>query len=134
MWGLQYDPHGERYNLLAETFKKRTGANIEVQPLEDLSDTKVLTAMAAGEPPDVVCYMGVHSAALIKNKAILPVDDTVFSSVGLNVSKWWRPGAIGAYYYDGKHYGIPVEDNWDGYNVCGRIDLIEEASEEAKAL
>ena len=134
LWGLQYDPHVERYEILAETFQKRTGAKVEVQPQEWPIDQKVMAAMAAGAPPDVICWMGVHSAPIIRQKGVVPIDDVVFDAVGLAVEKWWRPGAIGAYFHDGKHYGVPVEDNWDGYNVCGRIDLIEQASDEAKAL
>lgn len=134
LWGLQYDPHVDRYNVLAETFTRRTGCEVEVQPQGWPIDEKVMTSMAAGSPPDVICWMGVASAPIIRQKGILPVDELVFEPLGLVVDKWWRPGAIGAYFYDGKHYGIPVEDNWDGYNVAGRIDLIAEASDEAKAL
>jgi ABC-type glycerol-3-phosphate transport system substrate-binding protein len=134
LWGLEYDPHIERYHILADTFTKRTGCAVEVQPQGWPIDEKVMTSMAAGAPPDVICWMGVVSAPVIRQQAILPIDDIVFDSLGLDVDKWWRPGAIGAYFHDGQHYGVPVEDNWDGYNVAGRIDLIEQASDEAKAL
>ena len=134
LWGLQYDPHVERYNILAETFSKRTGAKVTVQPQEWPIDAKVMAALAAGTPPDVICWMGVQSAPIVRQQAILPIDDVVFSSLGLNVKKWWMPGAIGAYYGEGQHWGVPVEDNQCGYTVTARIDLIEQAGDAAKAL
>jgi ABC-type glycerol-3-phosphate transport system substrate-binding protein len=134
LWGLQYDPHVGRYEELAATFEKRTGAEVEVQPQAWPVDQKVMTSMAAGSPPDVVCFMGVHSAPIIRQKGILPIDDLIFDPLGIDVDKWWRPGAIGAYFHDGQYYGVPVEDNWDGYNVAGRLDLIAEAGSGAEAL
>jgi ABC-type glycerol-3-phosphate transport system substrate-binding protein len=134
LWGLQYDPHIERYNILAKTFEQRTGAQVTVQPQEWPIDAKVMAAMAAGSPPDVICWMGFVSEPVIRQKAIVPLEDEVFSPLGIDINKWWRPTAIGAYTYENHYYGVPVEDEWDGYNVCGRIDMIENASTEAKAL
>lgn len=134
LWGLQYDPHVERYKLLAQAFKKRTGAEVTVQPQEDLAP-KILASMAAGNPPDVVCMIGIGSAQLWKQKAMLPIDQEVFQILRIDMEKWWRPGAIGAFRWtDGKHYGVPVEDNWVGYTVTSRKDLIEKASADAKEL
>lgn len=134
LWGLQYDPHVERYHLLANEFKKLTGAEVTVQPQEELVP-KILASLAAGNPPDVVCMIGVGSAQLWKQKAMLPIDELVFQTLRIDMDKWWRPGAIGAYkWVDGKHYGVPVEDNWVGYTVTSRKDLIEKAGADAKAL
>jgi ABC-type glycerol-3-phosphate transport system substrate-binding protein len=134
LWGLDYDPHVERYGVLAETFTKRTGCEVKVEPQAWPIDEKIMAVMAAGAPPDAVCWMGKMLGPLIAQDAVLPVDDLVFDAVGLDVDKWWRPGAIGAYVFDGQHWGVPVEDNNNGYAVCGRIDLIAEASDTAKEI
>ena len=134
LWGLEYDPHIERYEILADTFEKRTGATVEVQPQAWPIDEKVMTAMAGGTPPDVICWMGFVSEPIIRQKGILPIDDLVFAPLGLDSDEYWFPGAIGAYTFEGAHYGVPVENEWDGYTVTGRIDLVEEAGDEAAAL
>ena len=134
LWGIQYDPHVERYKLLGQTFEKRTGAKVDVQPQEGDLGAKFMSASAAGTAPDVVCYMGISTPPLVRQKAILPIDTEVFTPLGIDVEKWWRPGAIGAYTGDGQHWGVPHEDNWDGYTVTTRSDLVEAAGDGAKAL
>jgi len=133
MWGIPYDPHVERYEILADTFSKRTGVEVEVQPQENFGDA-VMGSLAAGTPPDVICYMGKSTPPLVVQGALRPVDEIAFEPLGLDVDRWWRPGSIGCYAFEGKHWGIPTEDNWDGYNVAGRIDLIAQASDAAQAI
>jgi ABC-type glycerol-3-phosphate transport system substrate-binding protein len=133
LWGLQYDPHVERYGLLAETFEKRTGAKVEVQPQPSPFEA-YMTAAAAGTPPDCMCMMGLHSHNLIRQQAIVPVKDAIFDPLGLDIDKWWRPGSIGCYIADGQYWGVPTEDNWCGYNVATRIDLIEQVGGEAQEI
>jgi ABC-type glycerol-3-phosphate transport system substrate-binding protein len=134
LWGLQYDPHVERYKELAKLFTQHTGATVDLQPQEWPIDEKIMAAMAAGTPPDVVCWMGVQSVPLIKQKALVDLGDLVFKPIGLDVEKWFRPGAIGAYNQDGKYWGVPVEDNGDGYSVSARIDLIRDLDESAQTI
>jgi hypothetical protein len=134
LWGLEYDPHIERYGILAETFTKRTGAAVEVQPQGWPIDDKVMTAMAAGAPPDVICWMGFVSEPIIRQEGILPIDELIFDPLGLDSGKYWFPSAIGAYEFEGRPYGVPVENEWDGYTVTGRLDLIEAAGAEAAEL
>src|SRR5215475_8953974 len=52
LWGLQYDPHVERYNLLTEDFEKKAGAKMAVQPQSGDLAGKLLAAVAAGTGPD----------------------------------------------------------------------------------
>ena len=119
LWGLQYDPHIERYRILAQTFSDHTGATVEVQPQGWPLDQKIMTALALGTGPDVVCWMGVQSVPIIKQQSVVAVDDLNFKPLGLDVKKWFRPGASGAYFQDGKYWGVPVEDNGDGFSVTG---------------
>lgn len=133
IWGITYDPHVERYELLAEKFEKRTGAKVSVEPQDNLNDA-LLSSLAAGDPPEIVCYMGKNTPPLITQGALVPIDDVAFNPLGIDVDAWWRPGAIGAYRFRDQHWGVPVEDNWDGYNVTGRIDLIGEASTAAQEI
>ncbi|MHB0859439.1 MAG: substrate-binding domain-containing protein [Anaerolineae bacterium] len=134
LWGLKYDPHIDRYNVLAETFNRRTGATVAVEPQDWPIDEKVMTAMAAGSAPDVICWMGYVSEPVFSQKAVAPIGEAVFDPLGIDSNKWWFPGGIGPYTYEGEYYGVPVENEWDGYTVTGRIDLIQEAGADAQAL
>ncbi len=134
LWGLQYDPHVERYHMLADAFEKKTGAKATVEPQEWPLETKVLAAAAANTLPDVVCVMGKMSVPLFQQQVVLPIDDVVFSDAGVDPNKFFTPGSIGAYFWDGKHYGVPLEDNCVGMAAAVRTDWLEEAGDSAKAL
>jgi ABC-type glycerol-3-phosphate transport system substrate-binding protein len=133
LWGLQYDPHIDRYKELIKLFTAHTGANVDLQPQPWPLDQPVMAALAAGTPPDVICWMGKMLPPLIRQKAVVAIDD-LFSTIGLNVDKWFRPGASGAYLTDGKYWGVPVEDNGDGFSVSARIDLIRDADKDSQAI
>ncbi len=134
LWGLQYDPHVERYNMLAEAFFKETGASATVEPQPWPLETKVLAGAAANVLPDVVCVMGKSSVPLFQQQVIVPIDEAVFEHVGLDTDEFFSPGSIGAYFWDGKHYGVPIEDNCVGMAAAVRTDWLEEAGDAAKAL
>lgn len=133
MWGLNYAPHVDRYKRLADEFKKLTGATVEVQPQDD-PGTKMLTAMAGGNVPDVLCYLGRASGTFVGQKGILSIDDSVLNPLQINAEKWWIPEGIQSFQYpDGKHYGVPIESS-PMLTVTCRTDLIQEAGADAQAL
>lgn len=127
LWGLQYDPHVERYQMLGEAFTELTGAEVVVQPQPgEERATRILAAIAGGTSPDVVCELGAASGRFWTMGLMMPIDDEVYGALGIDMEQWWFPGAIGAFHWtDGQHYGVPTEDNNAGYAVASRIDLIE---------
>lgn len=133
-WGLQYDPHVERYHMLADAFEEKTGAQAVIEPQAWPLETKVIASMAAGTVPDVTCIMGKQLVPLLEQGALVPMEEDVFAPAGINPDEFFNPGAIGAFFYDGQHWGIPVEDNNVGQAVGVRTDWIEEAGGDAMAL
>nr|HMN31615.1 substrate-binding domain-containing protein [Caldilineaceae bacterium] len=134
LWGLEYDPHIERYHMLADAFLKKTDVQAVIEPQAWPIEVKVIAAMAAGTVPDVTCIMGKQLVPLLQQKAIIPMEDEVFAPTGIKLEEFFNPGAIGAYFYDGKYWGIPVEDNNVGFMVGVRTDWVEEAGADAQAL
>ena len=134
IWGLQYDPHVEAYQRLADHFEAHTGAVATIEPQGWPIETNVITGIAAGIVPDVVCIMGKQIVPLIKEDAILAIDDLVYDAVGVDVDTWFGPVGLQAYQYDGKTYGVPTEGNCVSGITNARHDFIDECSDEIREL
>jgi len=134
LWGLQYDPHVERYNALADAFFAKTGNKANIQPQAWPLETKLLAALTAGTQPDTVCVMGIVSGPLFAQKAVLELDDVVYAAAGVDPQEFFYPEAIQAYTWDGHYMGVPLESNQVGQSVGTRYDYLDEAGDEAKAL
>lgn len=133
-WGLEYDPHVERYHALAEAFEKKTGNKAKIQPQAWPLETKLLAAITAGTQPDVVCVMGIVSLPLFMQKAVIEMDDVVFKSAGVDPLKFFYPEALQAYTWKGHYMGVPLESNQVGQSVGTRYDYLDEVGDKAKAL
>ena len=133
LWGLNYAPHVERYKMLAAMFKAKTNADVKVEP-QNNPQQAMLAAVAGNKTPDVVCLMAKLSGQLVKQKALMPVDDVIFSATKIDMNKWWMPDAIGSYAFDGQHLGVPVEGSGTGFSVTGRIDMVAAAGNNATSL
>jgi ABC-type glycerol-3-phosphate transport system substrate-binding protein len=133
-WGLQYDPHVDRYNALAEAFEKKTGNKANIQPQAWPLETKLLAAITAGTQPDVVCVMGIVSVPLFQQKAVIDMTDIVYEAAGVDPEEFFYPEAIQAYTWEGRYMGIPLESNQVGQSVGTRYDYLDEVGEDAKAL
>jgi ABC-type glycerol-3-phosphate transport system substrate-binding protein len=127
VWGLAYDPHVEAYHRLAGKFSEYTGATFTVEPQDWPIEVQIVTGMAAGIVPDVVCIMGQRIGGLVKQGVLAPLDDLVYAATGCDIDSWFGPVAIQAYQYEGETWGVPTEGN----NVSGisnaRFDVLEEA-------
>jgi ABC-type glycerol-3-phosphate transport system substrate-binding protein len=134
LWGLQYDPHVERYNMLADAFFEKNEVRPTIEPQAWPIEVKVIAAMAADITPDVTCIMGKQLVPLLQQKAIVPMEEQIFEPLGIDVSTYFNPGAIGAYLYDGRYWGVPVEDNNVGMTMAVRTDWVDEAGADAQAL
>src|SRR5206468_1044408 len=89
--------------------------NIEPQdwPIEQ----KLIPALAAGTPPDVVCIMGKVLLPLHLQKALMPLRDTVYASSGVDPDKDFIGDGVGAYTWKNEIWGVPVESNQVGSMV-----------------
>lgn len=127
IWGLNYDPHVETYHRLAGLFAGYTGCTFTVEAVDWPIEVQIVTGMAAGLVPDVVCIMGQRIGGLIDQGVLAPLDDLVYAATGCDIDTWFGPVAIQAYQYEGKTWGVPTEGN----NVSGisnaRFDVLEEA-------
>lgn len=127
LWGLKYDPHVEAYKRLADLFQKKTGSTVRVEPQEWPLETKMIAALAAGTQPDVVCIMGKVLLPLHLQKALMPLNDAVFKTMGINTTTQFVGDAIGAYTYQNEIWGVPVESNQVGQVVNVPVDDVKAA-------
>jgi ABC-type glycerol-3-phosphate transport system substrate-binding protein len=134
MWGLEYDPHVDRYKALDAAFFEKTGNKANIQPQAWPLETKLLAAITAGTQPDVVCVMGKVSIPLFQQKAVLQMDDVVYNAQGVDVNKFFFPEALQAYTWDSHYYGVPLESNQVCQSVGTRYDYLDEVGDKAKAL
>ncbi len=133
-WGLEYDPHVDRYHALADAFEKKTGYKANIQPQAWPLETKLLAAITAGTQPDVVCVMGIVSVPLFMQKAVIEMDDVVYKAAGVDPLKFFYPEALQAYTWNGHYMGIPLESNQVSQSVGTRYDFLDEVGDKAKAL
>ncbi len=124
IWGLEYDPHIEAYVRLAEEFERLTGAKFTIEPQGWPIEDKIITGMAAGIVPDVVCIMGRQITPLVYEGALVDLTDVVYGTIS---DDWFSPVSRGAYTYDGKMWGVPTEGNAVSGVTNVRLDLLEEA-------
>lgn len=128
LWGLKYDPHVETYNRLAAMFQKKTGATLKVEPQDWPIETKVITALSAGAPPDTVSIMGKVLPPLHLQKALLPLSELVYKPIGIDPYKDFFPDAAGAYTWNNEIWGVPVEVNGVGSMVNVPVDDVKAAN------
>ncbi len=132
MWGLNYAPHIERYKLMVKRFEEATGATVKLQPQDDVGQ-QMLTSLAGGNPPDVVCLLGIASDQLVSQGGLLDLTDVVYGDLKIDMPKWWLPDAIGAYTFGGRQFGVPVESSPHAGVSC-RLDLIAAAGSKVDGL
>jgi ABC-type glycerol-3-phosphate transport system substrate-binding protein len=125
LWGLQYDPHVAAYHRLADLFKKQTGATIQVAPQAWPLDTKLIAAAAAGTQPDVACILGCVCTDLFMQKVVMPVENTVFKTMHINVNRDFIGDSVQAFAWGGHVWGVPVESNADGGVVNVPVDAVQ---------
>jgi ABC-type glycerol-3-phosphate transport system substrate-binding protein len=130
LWGLQYDPHVQTYERLAKWFEAYTGAKASVEPQQGDIGTNLITAMAAGTPPDVICLMGTSTLPLVLQDALVPVDDLVFAPMNMKPAEWFAPVSLQSYQHWGRTYGVPVEGNATTGVVNIRMDYVQAAGKQ----
>ncbi|HEV8639382.1 MAG TPA: extracellular solute-binding protein [Chloroflexota bacterium] len=113
VWGLQYDPHIDRYNALKAAFEQKSGAEIEVQAQPWPLETKVIAATASGTQPAIGSIMGVRLLPMYLKKMLFNVSD-LFKTWGINPKQTFVGDSIEAYTYGDQIWGVPVEVNLHG--------------------
>jgi ABC-type glycerol-3-phosphate transport system substrate-binding protein len=132
-WGLQFDPHIAAYERLAASFEELTGAKATIEPQSNVS-ASLLTAIATGDPPDVICAKGDMVSTLAPEGAILPVDDTVFATTGCDPDTWFYPNAYQAYQFEGQTWGVPTEASNSCCVVNVHLDMLDAADADVQAM
>jgi ABC-type glycerol-3-phosphate transport system substrate-binding protein len=127
LWGLQYDPHVETYNRLADMFQEQSGITLAVEPQAWPLETKLIAALSAGTQPHVVCIMGKVLIPLHIQKALMPLKESVYDAQGVNPAEDFIGDGIGAYTWEGDIYGVPTEVNGVGHVVNVPVDDVEAA-------
>ena len=117
LWGLQYDPHVEAYQRLADLFAEQGGGTFEVQPQAWPIPPKVIAALAAGTQPDVACIMGEQLTSLHLHQALVPCTEQVYNQMNVDPEEDFVGDAIGAYTWQGEIWGVPTEANGVGNMV-----------------
>jgi ABC-type glycerol-3-phosphate transport system substrate-binding protein len=113
LWGIAFDPHVETQTKIAEAFKEKTGATIEVQPQsgEGTADgAKILTSVAAGTAPDVACQLGATLVPLYIRNVLADVT-SIFAEAGIDPATAFLGDSAQAFSWDGKLQGVPLEIN-----------------------
>ena len=125
LWGLEYDPHVETYQRLADMFKEQSGITLAVEPQAWPIETKLIAALAAGTQPDVICIMGKMCTPLHIQKALMPLKDSVYAANNVNPDTDFIGDGIGAYSWEGDIYGVPTEVNGVGNVVNVPVDDVK---------
>jgi multiple sugar transport system substrate-binding protein len=121
VWGYGLDDARAQARL-AEF--KNAYPNIMVEPVGgELNTQQLLTAVASGDPPEVINVDRVQTGSWAGRGAIDPIDDLVQRD-GFDVSQFY-PFTIEEVKYNGKQYGIPQFVNVDLIFMNG--DVLKEA-------
>lgn len=131
-WILDFAPFKEYWGKLGQRFEQLTGAKVNFQPQAWPLEVKLVASMAAGTVPDVVNLMGKDTATVIPPKRDLlePTDDVVFKTLGIDPNTYFTPDAIGCWLSDGKHWGIPLQDNVVSLCYYTRPDYLKASNAE----
>ncbi|MFM7582948.1 MAG: ABC transporter substrate-binding protein, partial [Caldilinea sp.] len=122
---MEYDPHVETYQRLADMFKEQSGITLTVEPQAWPIETKLIAALAAGTQPDVICIMGKMCTPLHIQKALMPLKDSVYTVNNVNPDTDFIGDGIGAYSWEGDIYGVPTEVNGVGNVVNVPVDDVK---------
>ncbi len=104
-WPGEYAEH-ERKAIL-DLYEQKTGGAVKIEHLAVPSDVaqKLLTAVAAGEPPDVATCFGALIPLAAKG-AFIPIDEYVAASTYIDLDDLY-PAPLAATRWQGKQYGFP---------------------------
>lgn len=93
----------------AEQFEEATGWTVEYRriPFSEY-DSSLLTALAAGEGPDVALINSVTFGAFASRGDLAPTDDLIAASDELSVDDFFE-GLYRHGEHDGAHYGLPLD-------------------------
>lgn len=93
----------------ADEFESETGWSVEYRriPFSDY-DSSLLTALAAGEGPDVALINSVTFGAFASRGDLVATDDLLAASDTLSDEDFY-PGLYAHGEYDGAHYGLPLD-------------------------
>lgn len=126
LWGLKYDPHVRHYQLLADAFKKKTGATLSIEPQAGSVDQKVMAAIAGGVSPDVACMLGRLLLPMYLRKALVNCSD-LFKEMNLDPQQKFEQESVGAFTYGHQVWGVPTEANDVGMGIYVATQQVKKA-------
>lgn len=106
-WGHQESAMNAAYNELIQAYEKQhPDIEIDYQTFPyDVYNQKLKASFSAQNPPDVAEIFGTWVPEYSKNEALAEVPNAE------QISKEYYPAPLGAYQYNGKLYGLPLEYN-----------------------
>ena len=109
-WDLLSGGDGVRMQKLIDDFNASHDVQIDRTTLEWGTPfyTKVQTAAAVGEGPDIVTYHVSRYPLAVSQNGLRAISQEELSSVGLSVDDY-NPGLIKAMTIDGELYGVPLD-------------------------
>lgn len=124
LWGIQYEPHVERYHMLADAFTKRTGATLQVEPQAGDLGKKLIAAVAAKTAPDASVMHGAGLLPLYFRQVMVDVSQ-LFRDWGIDPKAKFAGDSIDEWTYGHKIWGVPVEVNLDGNTIGVPTDEVD---------
>ncbi|WP_309080239.1 extracellular solute-binding protein [Zhihengliuella sp.] len=121
----------EARQALVDAFRAEyPGIKVRIQPVQgtDWKDffAKILTMVAAGDPPDVV-YVATEGAQLFADKLAEPLDDYIRRDAA-ELQDYFddvHPSLLEAFMYQGSLYQLPLD--WNAANMYLNMSTLEEA-------
>lgn len=105
VWHMNGDYTAETIEAINEKFTAKTGAKVDAQVQEwDGITTKVTSALATSDPPDVIDMGNTQVATYAANGALM---DITPHQEDLQQGNTWLDGLVDPATIDGKLYGVP---------------------------
>ena len=128
MWQHSYPPLNDFTQKAIDAFEAENPnitVNFELVPFEEYNQ-KILTALAAGQAPNVFESDDYTFAQFTENGALAPIDPTLmgFADVAA-LTAAYEPNSLGLVTSDGTVYGLPYD--WEAPVVGYSLSLTEEA-------
>ncbi|MDX6739518.1 extracellular solute-binding protein [Actinocorallia sp. A-T 12471] len=106
VWMMEGDLSDQAVAAIGTKFTEATGASVDLQIQQwDEINTKISTALAQNDPPDVVAIGNTNVPLFAASGGLLDITD---KQSDLSAGQTWLPGLAGPATVDGKLYAAPL--------------------------
>jgi maltose-binding protein MalE len=123
-WGGNYAGNAWDTMKGLDKFKEVVGENITLEPSGSSGGEKLLTAVAAGTPPDGAS--NVQYLDYMARGVLVPIDDWVAASSIVQQDKYLE-GSWNDAFYQGTMYGVPANEGFLRYGLNYNSKMVEAA-------